>query len=358
MKILILSPRLNITGGVSNFTKIFISYLSTDYKLVFRGSSNNDYFGPIGKTFRFCFDYFVFLGTLILWRPKVVFLNISFSKQSVYREFIYVFISKLFNKKVVVFWHGWNLDYEAQVDQNSNHFFRKWFKNIDLAFCLSQRFVDKLSQWGFQYPILKTFTMISNADVAEGDQEFNSHELDHNTGFKFLWIGRMEEKKGLFEAIEIVEELNKREIKASLIICGDGLLKAKLVDYLSEINKPYIAYKGLVFGEEKAKVFRDSNALLFPSFNPEGMPTVIIEAIAYGLVVFTSPVGGIPDFFKKEMGVMFSVNSISSMVDEIIKYSETADRLQTSSHNKKFARENLFASVRVEFIEREIRKIC
>jgi hypothetical protein len=60
MKMLILSPRLDVTGGVSNFTKILSMYLSFEYQLVFRGSPKKRILGPFGEVARFVGDYFSF----------------------------------------------------------------------------------------------------------------------------------------------------------------------------------------------------------------------------------------------------------------------------------------------------------
>jgi glycosyltransferase involved in cell wall biosynthesis len=356
MKMLILSPRLDVTGGVSNFTKILSMYLSFEYQLVFRGSPKKRILGPFGEVARFVGDYFSFFLKLLLWNPKVVFLNISFSKQSIQRDFIYLFLSKVFGKKVVIFWHGWNETFESRVDNDPNHFFRKWYRKADLAFCLSERFRIKMKEWGFTYPIHRTFTMIS-------DEEINRAELveispiPSSSTFRLLWIGRMENNKGLFESIAITEQLREWGIDASLSLCGDGHLRPELEKKLLKKNN-FIVDRGLVFGNEKVKAFKESDALLFSSFSPEGMPTVIIEAMSHGLVIFSGPVGGVPDFFTLEMGRLFTENSIPSMANTIKEFLEKKETEKTKQFNKSFSIENLYASKRVQFIENEINKLC
>lgn len=357
MKILVLSPRLDVTGGVSNFTKVLSQFMTFEHQLVFRGSPKNKVLGPIGEVARFVWDYLSFLSKLLFWNPQVVFLNISFSKQSIQRDFIYLFLSKLFGKKVVIFWHGWNETFESIVDKQENHFFRKWYRKADLAFCLSERFRKKMQDWGFSYPIHRTFTMISDQEIKNADAvEFESKQS--SSPFRLLWIGRMEKNKGLFEAIEITKQLRNWSIDVTLTICGDGHLRPELEEKLNNDKSNFVFYRGLVFGIEKVKAFKESDALLFSSFSPEGMPTVIIEAMSHGLVIFSGPVGGVPDFFKNEMGRLFTENSILSMANTIKEFLEKNETEKTKDFNKTYSVENLYASQRVKFIENEINKLC
>ncbi|MBX7181398.1 MAG: glycosyltransferase [Bacteroidia bacterium] len=357
MKMLILSPRLDVTGGVSNFTKVLTSYLSFEHQLVFRGSPKRKFLGPLGEGARFIWDYFNFFWQLLFWNPQVVFLNISFSKQSIQRDFIYLFLSKLFGKKVVIFWHGWNESFENHVNNNPNHFFRKWYRKADLAFCLSERFRKIMQEWGFTYPIHRTFTMISDEELKNAAL-VQVDGISSATAFRLLWIGRMEKNKGLFEAIAITDQLREWGIDASLTICGDGQLRPELEKFLNEKKSDYIQDRGLVFGIEKVKAFKESDALLFSSFSPEGMPTVIIEAMSHGLIIFSGPVGGVPDFFKNEMGRLFTENSTFSMANTVKEFLEKEEIEKTKQYNRIFSMNNLYASKRVEFIEKEISKLC
>ena len=88
------------------------------------------------------------------------------------------------------------------------------------------------------------------------------------------------------------------------------------------------------------------------------MPTVIIEAMSHGLIIFSGPVGGVPDFFKNEMGRLFTENSTFSMANTVKEFLEKEEIEKTKQFNRIFSMNNLYASKRVEFIEKEISKLC
>ena len=54
-----------------------------------------------------------------------------------------------------------------------------------------------------------------------------------------------------------------------------------------------VSFPGWIRGEEKEKLLQESAFFLFPSYN-EGMPMAVLEAMAYGMGIVTSNVGGIP----------------------------------------------------------------
>ena len=58
-----------------------------------------------------------------------------------------------------------------------------------------------------------------------------------------------------------------------------------------------VVFPGWVRGDDKDRLLRESSVFLFPSYN-EGMPMVVLEAMAYGLAIVTTNVGGIPKLIE------------------------------------------------------------
>lgn len=117
--------------------------------------------------------------------------------------------------------------------------------------------------------------------------------------FNILFLGRIVEKKGLIYAIEALREISDLNIK--LHVCGDGPLKQELelkVEEYKLSNK--IIFHGRISENKKISYFRTADVLLVPSIetkegDKEGLPVVILEALAANLPIIATDVGGIKD---------------------------------------------------------------
>ena len=102
--ILITKPRVT-SGGVYTFVENITPFLGADTVVFLRGNK----VGNANKLLRLFYSIvnpFVFIKTLILRNPDEVIINTSLSFSCLLRDGVLVFISKLFQKKVLLIIHG------------------------------------------------------------------------------------------------------------------------------------------------------------------------------------------------------------------------------------------------------------
>lgn len=112
--------------------------------------------------------------------------------------------------------------------------------------------------------------------------------------FKLLFVGRVEYRKGIYELIDICEILKKRHLNYTIDIVGGGNLYTEINEIIVTKNlEKNITLHGLVSDKEILnKLYRSAHAFIFTSHD-EGFPRVLYEAMASGLPIFTTFVGGI-----------------------------------------------------------------
>lgn len=104
--------------------------------------------------------------------------------------------------------------------------------------------------------------------------------LARTEGAKFLFVGRLSAEKG----VRILGEAF-RDRQHDLIVIGEGPEEANLRAAL-----PNAEYRGWQTSEAVKAAMREARALVFPSLWYEGMPMVVVEALASGLPVICSNV--------------------------------------------------------------------
>ena len=113
-----------------------------------------------------------------------------------------------------------------------------------------------------------------------------------------LGVGRMVTKKGFHVLLEVIPELLQRVPELHLILAGDG-------DRLGEFRRlmePYpdrVHFPGVIYRDTLPDLYRAADFFVLPAVhdakgNVDGLPNVILEAMASGLPVLASGISGIP----------------------------------------------------------------
>lgn len=108
-------------------------------------------------------------------------------------------------------------------------------------------------------------------------------------------VGRLCEQKGQLLLLQAIGELAQEGIKCKLSLVGDGELRPEVETLIEKYGlKEQVTITGWASGEEVKKHIINARTLVLPSF-AEGLPVVIMEALALGRPVISTYVAGIPE---------------------------------------------------------------
>lgn len=292
------------------------------------------------------------MNTLVRGKVDLVFLNPSLDFKSLIRDGIFIIISRLFRKQVIVFFRGWISECEQHIEKKYLSAFKFVFFRSNALMVLAEAFSNKLKQWGYQEKIYVETTIVESVyfDQAVGKLA----ELDNRNDVTLLYLARIERVKGIYEAIAAYQILCLKYKNLRFLIAGGESLSGSLEDmrnvekYIIDHSIPNVNFLGFVSGTAKEKVLMESDILLFPSGEGEGMPNAVLESMAFGLAIVTSTVGGLVDFFQNEkMGYMtnsISPHILADLCEKLI-LSKTL-RKEIAFYNHQYAREH-FSSIEV-----------
>ena len=121
------------------------------------------------------------------------------------------------------------------------------------------------------------------------------------TDFAILFVGRIERTKGPGRLINCIPLLNKTKWTCHMFFAGEGSYKSTLDCKFKAMHcSKNVTFLGHVDHEELLAYYNMADVLVLPS-DTEGVPMVILEALACGTPVVASNVGGIPDLIRNEV---------------------------------------------------------
>ncbi len=112
-----------------------------------------------------------------------------------------------------------------------------------------------------------------------------------------LYLGRLQTKKGVFDLLRALPAVLRQAPDTELVLAGDGL-RAALEELAQCLGVRHaLRFPGWVDGEAKRKLLAAADVFVLPSYF-EALPVGMLEAMAHGIAVVGTPVGGVPDLVE------------------------------------------------------------
>jgi colanic acid/amylovoran biosynthesis glycosyltransferase len=129
-------------------------------------------------------------------------------------------------------------------------------------------------------------------------------------------VGRLCEQKGQMLLLLAARELATRGVEFQLVLAGDGEMRPELERLIAANGLGNrVKITGWVSGEEVRTLLLGARALILPSF-AEGLPVVIMEAMALGRPVITTRIAGIPELVRDgKEGWLVAAGDCHALVD-------------------------------------------
>ncbi|WP_369991820.1 glycosyltransferase family 4 protein [Pseudomonas xanthosomatis] len=135
---------------------------------------------------------------------------------------------------------------------------------------------------------------------------------------RLVCVGRLCEQKGQLLLLEAARQLAQRGLGFELVLAGDGELRAPIEALVARHGlQAQVRITGWVSGARVREELLAARALVLPSF-AEGLPVVIMEAMALRRPVLTTYVAGIPELVQPgENGWLFPAGSVEALVEAL-----------------------------------------
>ena len=203
---------------------------------------------------------------------------------------------------------------------------------------------------------LKTANNIDIKVIPDGVDldKFCPSNQERKNNIKILAIGRLIQRKGFDCLIKSIAEVAKNTDKDFHVeIVGDGPLRSELSNLAIKLNvSKRVILSGSVPYDQLPEKYRQADIFVLSSY-AEGMPLVVLEAMASGLPIIATNVQGIDELVKHGInGYLFKPSdnqALSHYLVELIKNSDT--RLKMRQESLKIIQKYGWINITKEYLE-------
>lgn len=301
-----------------------------------------------------------FKALILLYGKKNLYLSAAQNWMGFLRDSIFILLAAIGRQRIVIHVHGGNYDgFYASLSPLQQHAVRAFLKPVDTILILGK---SLRGMFDFE-PALRDKTQVVFNGLPYDTEELTVEPKHLPSGErpKLLFLSNLIVSKGYLQVLEALHILvHDLRTDAECHFCGSFVLASDVcpystpeeaeADFLHQIKKKrldeHAFWHGPVDGNRKLRFLEESHFFLLPTrYFYEGQPISIIEALAFGLVVITTPHRTIPEMVEE--GAVAELirfdqpaeiaRAIQSYIQDPDKY-ETMSRASINRYRKTFTR--------------------
>jgi glycosyltransferase involved in cell wall biosynthesis len=155
-----------------------------------------------------------------------------------------------------------------------------------------------------------------------------------------IFVGGLDPfRKGIYDVLKALPMVIGTCKNVYFTFTGGDNVRYALGNSLDPLFTPWVSFRGWISEAEKAALYSGADLLLLPS-HEEGVPYVIVEAMAAGLPIIATPVGAIPEVIEEGInGFLINPGDYEALAQRIVRLCQDEElRLQIGHTNREKAR--------------------
>ena len=309
----VVGPDLSGRGGISTVANLWLGSTSWGACEVQYVPTMVDVGHPVRRVAHMAMQQSRFVGRLARgWRPDVLHVHLSYFT-SFYRKLFYIEQARAVGIPVLVHVHAPDLGGFAEARRVHAEALKAVFHQVSRVVVLSEDMARLVH--GITGEDTRTEVIYNPVRIAD----FGGKPRPADAPPTCLFMGMVGDRKGTFDLAEAVPRVLEQVPDARFVFGGNGEVE-RLNARLAELGvADRCDVLGWVSGEDKDRAFAEATVYCLPSYH-EGLPMSILEAMAGGLPVVSTPVAGIPEAVEDGVtGYLTEPGDVDALADRLIR---------------------------------------
>ncbi len=359
-KVLVLGYLPPPPEGTAKITEVIVNsiYLRDNFEISFlpllkRHSASSRGKLSFNNIFINFLNYARFLVQIIAFNPKMIYLTLAQNRFGFLRDSLFILIGRIFGKIIIAHFHGGNFDrFFAQQKQSFRKYISKILGKIDRLIVLADIFKLQFNNLVDSKKISTLYNCLPELSCPGPDFKTVKKKGFNKDKIRVLFIGYLSKAKGALDLVQAAPlVISKYEKPIEFILCGQPVDIERNITFISEPHFGYSKMLKLIEDEnlnnfvnlrttlnpgEKENLLENSDIFVFPTYS-EGCGIVALEAMAFGLPVITTRVGGLSEMLKENENCLFvepgDFKSLARQILFLINNEAQAIQMGTNNRN-------------------------
>ncbi len=284
-RIVMLGTSVDACGGIASVINVYKEHGLFDRQNVtcMATHCNGSATGKLGLFIR---SWFTYVGLLLMRRVSLTHVHTA-AGTSFWRKSLYLLPTFLFGVPTILHLHSGRFPefFDKQCNAPMKWLFRFIASRVTCVITVS----DALRGWASG--------AINNINIVTAYNPIDvpvAPSFHRRTGSRILFLGKLGQGKGTYDLLDAVKLLVDRHPGLMLTLAGDGELERTRHEIALRGLAQHVDVLGWVSGDAKLALLCQAGIYVLPSY-AEGLPMSVLEAMACGLAVVATQVGGIPE---------------------------------------------------------------
>ncbi|HUP96561.1 MAG TPA: glycosyltransferase family 4 protein [Usitatibacter sp.] len=296
------------------------------------------------KAMKAATSWLAFMGRLLGGMVALLHVHIA-SDASFWRKSLFIVPARFFGVPYILHMHGGDFAtfYRKRCGPIARAFLRSLYRHAEVVIALSEEWRAALAE---AIPGIRLVVVPNPVEMPATPAAVEEGPV------RVLYLGVVKEAKGVYDLLNAWTVVLAAHPDAKLVLAGSGELdRARAL--ATELGiADSVELPGWTAGEAKAALLRTAHVFVLPS-HFEALPMAVLEAMAAGLPIVATRVGGIPDAVAHERdGILFEPRDRAQLAQALARLvADPALRASMGASSRRHAAETFSAAVIVPRVE-------